>query len=445
MTQSAKDKKLQEQLQHNFKAFEAKLNGHSKTQMHEVRKKAITSFNQLGIPGPKSEEYKYTQLGKVLEKDVDFAVASASPSGENNLLDDILIKDLDAHNLVFINGELSEEHSSLYELKDGVEVSELERAYELSPELINDNFAKNADYEVDPFTALNTAFTKNGAFIKIADNKVIDKPVALYYISDSKNGAVYTYPRNLLLAGKNAQADIIEVYTTVGGNSSFSNVVTEVVLEENAHITYFKLQNDSTQAIHHGTTQVYQERSSTFSSTTVALSGKMIRNNLNIVLDGEGCEANMYGLYLLKDKTHVDNHTAVDHKKANSYSNELYKGVLDDRSKGVFNGKIFVRQDAQKTNAFQSNNNILLSDDATVNTKPQLEIWADDVKCSHGCTTGQLDEEALFYLRSRGIDKTNAQAIMLYAFALEVIEKIKLDALRDHVEGLIAERFEQKG
>ena len=224
-------------------------------------------------------------------------------------------------------------------------------------------------------------------------------------------------------------------------HKTLKNQVDEIILGENAQGSLYKIQDDCETSYAVGETKVYQPNNSRFSAITITLNGAVIRNNLNIDVDGEGCEANMYGLYLTKGKTHVDNQTEVDHIKPNSYSNELYKGIMDENSKGVFNGKIYVRREAQKTNAFQSNNNVLLSDTATVNTKPQLEIWADDVKCSHGCTIGQLDEEAVFYLRSRGIEEDSARAMILRAFAREVLEKIEYQGLKEYVENEITKRL----
>lgn len=282
----------------------------------------------------------------------------------------------------------------------------------------------------------------NGAFIEVADKVVVDKPIVLYFVGDSSAAKLSYQIRNLVVAGKFAEATVIEKFDTIGDNESFTNVVNEFSVDRNANVRYFKIENDSDQAYHVSNTHASQEGSSTFTANTIALNGAMVRNNLNIRLDGEGCESHMNGLYVLKGKTHVDNHTVVDHVKPNSYSNELYKGIMDDKSRGVFNGKIFVRQDAQKTNAFQSNKNVLLSDNATINTKPQLEIWADDVKCSHGCTTGQLDQDALFYLQARGIQKDKARAILLKAFASDVLENIDNEAIKDYLEAIITERLE---
>jgi len=234
---------------------------------------------------------------------------------------------------------------------------------------------------------------------------------------------------------------VVESYRTLGDEASFTNSVTEVVVARDARVEYYKVQNDTNQSYHIGTTQVRQSDNSLFYSATVTLNGGFVRNNLNIVLDGEHCEAHMYGLYIPNGKQHIDNHTLVDHAKPNSYSNELYKGILEERATGAFNGKIYVRPDAQKTNAYQSCKNVVLSPDATMNTKPQLEIYADDVKCSHGTTTGKLNDEALFYMRSRGIPKEQAQTLLMYAFAEDVMNKIKIAPIREYLEGVVAEKL----
>ncbi len=279
--------------------------------------------------------------------------------------------------------------------------------------------------------------------INVGDNIVVDKPIALYFVSDSSNEQPIYNTRNIVVVGKSAQVTVLEKFDTLGKEKSFTNAVNEIFVAENAHAKYYKIENDADATYHISNVNVAQDRNSNFTANTIALNGAMVRNNLDIKLNDEGCEAHMNGLYVLGGKTHVDNHTTVDHTMPNAYSNELYKGIMDDKSKGVFNGKIFVRKDAQKTNAFQSNKNILMTNDATVNTKPQLEIWADDVKCSHGCTTGQLDQDALFYLQARGIRKERARAILLHAFASDVIENLEIKAIQDYVEEIITARLEK--
>ncbi len=422
-----------------FSKFESQLNGSAGT-IHNLRKKAVESLNINGLPGAKNEEYKYTNITRAIEKKFSFDQVNEVPSVNTYDIAPFRIPDLDAHVLVFVNGVFNHELSEFGD-DPGLEIADLSTAIKEDHEAISSHFAQHADYNSDAFVALNTGFSKDGSFIHIKAGRVIEKPVVLHYINVTKEGQVHNYPRNLVLAGENSQATIMESFSNLGEYESFTNAVTEIVLEQRARVDYYKLQNNDENAYHVGTTQIQQARDSYFASYTFTTTGSMIRNNLNIDLTDEGCETHMYGLYLLNGKTHVDNHTTVDHQQPNSFSNELYKGVLEDNSRGVFNGKIYVRQDAQKTNAFQSNKNILLSDNATVNTKPQLEIWADDVKCSHGCTTGQLDEDALFYLQSRGLARDRARALLLYAFATEVLENVKSEPVKQYLEELISTRL----
>jgi Fe-S cluster assembly protein SufD len=297
------------------------------------------------------------------------------------------------------------------------------------------------DYTTDALVAWNTADWKDGYFIQVPDNTVVEKPIVFYYIHDTTQKEVKSITRNFFVVGKNSEVTVVEKYDSIGTLNGFSNHITEAIVTENAGLNLSSIQADHGNRFQFSQTVIRQANHSRVNTFTFTLDGKFVRNNLQLILDGEGCESHMYGLYLLHSDTLADNHTVVDHKKPNSFSNELYKGVLEGTSRGVFNGKIFVRPHAQKTNAFQSNRNILLSDKATINTKPQLEIWADDVKCSHGCTTGQLDEEAMFYLRSRGIDKDTSRAMMLYAFAGEVIEAISNDSLKIFIDNLVSERL----
>lgn len=441
MSESIKDISLEKEFIDNFEALESRINGASALPVHKVRKEAISAFQKLGVPTTKNEEYKFTDLNKTLRKNFDFSSPAHPGNISSDLINNHFLPDMDTNKLVFINGIYSSELSTIVSPEDQLLVKDFSTASKENKDELQSYFAKYADYQSDAFIALNTAFAEHGSFIHIPDNKVVEKPVALYFFNDAQEGKSYNQPRNLFVAGKNSQASFIEVFNTIGDSASFTNIVTEIVVKENAHINYYKIQNNRDSAFHVGTTQVWQARSSHFSAYTFTLNGAMIRNNLNIASDGEGCESHMYGLYLLHGKTHVDNHTVVDHIKPNSFSNELYKGIMEDQSHGVFNGKVYVRQAAQKTNAFQSNKNILLSDEATINSKPQLEIWADDVKCSHGCTTGQLDEEAMFYLQSRGISKERARVLLLYAFATDVLENVKLEPLKNYLENLISERL----
>ncbi|OEK04137.1 Fe-S cluster assembly protein SufD [Roseivirga misakiensis] len=424
-----------------FDEFEKGLNGQSKSSIHGVRKNAFDVLKDKGFPAPKDEEYKFTNFTKAIEKNIDFNTPENTDTVSATVVSGVKIENLDAYNCVFVNGKYSAELSDQIDEK-GLTVTTFATAAKENTDTLSSYFGKHANAEKDAFVALNTAFSQNGFFIQVDDNVIIDKPIALHFIGDSsKSQSIYNV-RNIVAVGKSSQITIIEKFDTIGEHKSFTNVVNEIFVDKNANTKYFKIENDTTDAYHMSNIAIAQERDSTFTANTIALDGAMVRNNLEIKLNGEGCEAYMNGLYLLNGKTHVDNHTVVDHIEPNSYSNELYKGILNDKSKGVFNGKIFVRQEAQKTNAFQSNKNILLTNDATINTKPQLEIWADDVKCSHGCTTGQLDNDALFYLQARGIKKEHARAILLNAFASDVIENLEIEALQRYVEDIISKRLE---
>ncbi len=417
--------------------------------LYQIRKNALSSFEVLGLPNKKTEDYKYLQITRALDKNFtpDDILQPQSIAANQQDTDKVIagiLPNIEANILVFINGNFVEKHSRIVSPEKEIQIKELSQAFEENVDLVEKHFAKHANAETDPFIALNTAYGEQGTFVHVPDNKVVEQPVLLYFFSDATAEKAIAQPRNLFLIGKNSQTSFVEYFHTIGTQASYNNAVTEIILDEHAVANYCKVEAESELALHTSTTQVYQSTQSTFSATTIALSGGMVRNNLNIALDAEGCEANMYGLTLLTNKDLVDNHTIADHRKPNSFSNELYKYILDEQSTGVFNGKVYVRPHAQKTNAFQSNMNILLTDDAVINTKPQLEIWADDVKCSHGATTGQLDKEQMFYLRSRGLSEETARAMLLYAFAIDVLENIKIPALREQLDEMISARLHKK-
>lgn len=408
---------------------------------YKVKKRAFTTFNQLGLPTLKDEAYKYTPVTGVLSKTFDLSQPPTTATLASQAIEQALLKTIDAYHIVLLNGQFSEKHSLMNGQRKDVAILSFQEAYRQYGEVFCNHFARHTSDEKDAFTALNTALFADGVFIKIADHTVIKKPLLVYHITDATTPCTITYPRLLVVVGKHSQCSIGEFYPTIGLQASFVNTVSEIMLAENAHIDYYKLQTDIEHAYQIGNTQCYQDKQSVLNTHTITLDGVLIRNNLNVVLNAEHCETNMYGLYLLRRKQHVDNHTVVDHQKPHSLSNELYKGIISEQATGVFNGKIYVRPHAQKTNAFQANNNILLSNYATIHAKPQLEIWADDVKCSHGNTTGQLDRQQLFYLRTRGLHEKTARNILLKAFIHEVIEKVQLAALKDYLNNLLEEKL----
>lgn len=406
-----------------------------------VRSSALETFRQLGLPSTKHEEYRYTPITRALEKNFTFRQSGAQPFAGD--VENSLISGFDANILVFVNGVFAADHSVITSPAKELTIQSLEEALRSGHPAAQEEFNRLLSSQPDAFVAWNTADWRAGLFVHVPENTVVARPLIVHYINDATPGEVVAVNRNLVVVGKNSEVTLLEKFDSVGPGHHFTNLVNEIAVAEKATVNYYHVQNDSGNRYQFSHTEIRQKDHSRANTYTFNLQGSLLRSNLNLIIDGEGIESHMYGLYLLKGKTLADNHTVVDHKKPHSFTNELYKGIMDESSRGVFNGKIYVRPQAQKTNAFQANRNILLSDKATVNTKPQLEIWADDVKCSHGCTTGQLDEEALFYLRTRGIDKDAARAMMLYAFAGEITEKIPHPALREYVDKVISERLEK--
>jgi len=404
----------------------------------ELRSGAMDEFRKHGLPTVKHEEWKYTRIASVFQHPLELRSSEARITDEE-MKRLRLPGSRDGQEIYFINGSFS-----AGSVPAGIELLSLPAAAEQYPEIIGQHLGRSSRYHQDGINAMNTAFVDGGAFIHVKKGSKIGKPVYIYYISDNRTVPTLALPRLLVYVEAAAEVQIVEHYVTLGTQESLTNQVTEVVVEQDAIVNYYKIQNEGPHASQTSTTQFTQIGRALTNATTISLSGNIIRNNLNMVMEAEYGEAHMYGLYLLDGNTHVDNHTIVDNVMPNCFSNELYKGIMDGSSTGVFNGKIFVRKDAQKTNAYQSNKNVLLTESASVNTKPQLEIFADDVKCSHGCTVGKLDEEALFYLRARGISEKTAKSLLLHAFAVDILDNIKSEPLREHVDHLISERLDFK-
>lgn len=429
---------FKDQLLAAFRDNEERMNGERKAPVHQLRRAALKQFEQLGFPTTRHEEWKYSSVNGLLKQGFDLDETTTLTIDD---LAPLEIPNLEGNLLYFINGRYHAELSRIVSPADQLHITNFADALKTEPELIGSHFAHYADYQDNAFTALNTALATDGVVIRVPDNTTVEQPVILRFITDTRTKNITSQPRNLIIVGKNSELMLAESYRTLGDGASFVNVVTEIVLGRDARMQYYKVQNETEKAYHIGTTQVHQTDNSHFYSATVTLNGNFVRNNLNIRLDGQHAEAFMYGLYMPNGRQHVDNHTLVDHAMPNSYSNELYKGILDDNSTGVFNGKIFVRPDAQKTNAYQSCKNVVLSPGASMNTKPQLEIFADDVKCSHGTTTGKLNDEALFYMRSRGIPKDEARTLLLYAFSQDVLSQIKIQPIREYLERVVTEKL----
>jgi Fe-S cluster assembly protein SufD len=403
------------------------------------RKNAFAYFEKTGLPGTKQEEYRFTPITKNLEKNFSWDT-NASISNISSI-DEYLIPNLDTNILVFVNGAYSASLSKIISPESEVKIKTLSEAFKSDAATVATYLDKVLTPERDPFAAMNAAFWQEGLFIHVPENTNVSKPVFILHLHDAGENQVISQTKILGILEKGSQLSVVEKFDSIGSNPVFHNFSEEWIVKEKSHLEYCKVQNDAGKSYQVANTIIHQSDNSLLNTFTLTLNGQLVRNNLGIIIDGEHCESHFYGLYLVNGTTMADNHTVVDHKKPNSFSNEMYKGIMDGNSKGVFNGKIFVRPHAQKTNAFQSNRNILVSETSTVNTKPQLEIWADDVKCSHGCTSGQLDEEALFYLRSRGISATIAKAMLLYAFASEVLAPIQNETLKSYLDHLIAERL----
>ena len=427
---------LKSKLVSSYLAFDDHLDDDSP--IHDIRKKAIDTFEEKGFPTKKEEDWKYTSLNAIINKDY-----SISSKGDKEIkyekVREYFLHDIDSYKVVFIDGVFS---SFLSETShDGLDVCLLSSV--LSKEkykaIIEAYYNKIASK--DSITSLNTAFAKEGAYINIPNNKEVDKPIEIINFSTGNETALMMQPRNLIIVGENAHVQIIERHQSLSDNAVFTNSVTEIFAEKRAYLDFYKIQNDKENASLIDNTFIHQEQDTNCNVHTFSLGGKITRNNLNFSQNGEHCDSTLKGVTILKDKQHVDHNTLVNHISPNCESHQDYKGLYADSSTGVFNGRVIVEKEAQKINAFQQNNNILIDDNATVNAKPQLEIFADDVKCSHGCTIGQFDEDALFYLRSRGIGLKEAQALLMYAFANTVLETVKIPELKRRINNLIAEKI----
>ena len=407
--------------------------------VHDTRAQALKIFEEKGFPSKKDELWKYTSLDALIHKDY-----SLFPKSEASIeLKDVkkyFLYDTDTYKVIFIDGVYNPFLSNT--THDGLDVCLMSAALSKPKyrDIINSYFNKIAPFD-ESLTALNTSYAKEGAFIYIPKKTVAEKPIEIIHFSSGEQDSLWLQPRNLIVIDKNSQVQIIERHQSLKQHSVVTNSVTEIYVHEEAFVDYYKLQNDLTTASLIDNTYIQQEKNSHASVHTFSLGGKLIRNNLRYFHKGEHILSTLKGVTILEGKQHVDHSTMVHHSQPNCESHQDYKGIFSERSEGVFNGQILVDKIAQKTNAFQQNNNVLLDDKATVNSKPQLEIFADDVKCSHGCTIGQMNEEALFYLRSRGIPKKEAKALMTYAFANNVLESVQLPSLKKRINGQIARKL----
>ena len=418
-------------------AFEEKIDVHS--ELHTLRTNAIKNFETKGFPTKKEEAWKYTSLNSILKNDF-----SVFPKNESSIeFSDVkkyFLHEIDTYKVVFIDGVFSSFLSST--THDGLDICLMSSALNKPKyKMVIDNYFNKIANKDESLTSLNTAFANEGAYINIPKSKVVEKPIEIMYFSTASEVALLVQPRNLIIVGENSHVQIIERHQSLNENAVLTNSVTEIFAQKRAIVDYYKIQNDNLEANLIDNTYVSQQQESNVSVNTFSFGGNLTRNNLNFYHFGERIVSYLNGITIIGETQHVDHYTLVQHSQPNCESHQDYKAIFSDRSTGVFNGKIFVEREAQKTNAFQKSNNILLSDKATINAKPQLEIYADDVKCSHGCTIGQLDENAMFYMQSRGIPKKEAKALLMYAFSNAVIESIKIPELKQRITKIIATKL----
>ncbi|MFV0531759.1 MAG: Fe-S cluster assembly protein SufD [Flavobacteriales bacterium] len=423
---------LKEQLITSYTSLE---NSTTHPHLLKLRKEAIKTFKEKGFPTIHDEEWKYTSLRNVLK--TSYKVFSHTNSIDKTLVSKYLLDDLESYTLVFVNGIFSPDFSTI--LEEDIVIQNISSALkDTHYQNIISNHLGSITSKKDSFSALNTSYAKEGLFVYVPKGKIVNKTVQVLYLYMENT---FNQPRNLIVAEDCTEIKIFEQHKTISESAVFTNAVTEIVVGKEAHVQYYKIQNDQETSSLVDNTFIAHEEKSTVSVYTFSFNGNIVRNNLNFYHKGEFLESNMYGISFLKGDTLVDNHTLIKHQVPNCESNELYKSIYDENSKGVFNGKVLVNKIAQKTNAYQQNDNVLLSENASIDTKPQLEIFADDVLCSHGCTVGQLDETGLFYLRQRGIPEKEAKALLLFAFTSEVMEKVTVDPIKNHVNKIISERL----
>lgn len=425
-----------------FGEFERSLNGQKENPAHQIRQKAIDRLKDLVFPTRRDEEYKYTSVTRIVTQDYDL---NPSTDIDAAVVNQFRVPDLDATTLVFINGQYRDDLSDSDAMPEGLRMQTIDEAMQdeaLKP-FVDDLLTSAAGQGQDPFVVMNAAFAKKGYFLHVPKNTVVEKPLHFLYINTGQEQPFLYSPQNMVLVESNAQATLIETFNTTAPDSAvyFGNLFNRMIVRENAHVHHYKIQRESLEAFQMNNTEVYQYQDSTYSNYTIDLGGRIVRNNLHTIHRGQNVTSNMYGSFYGRRNQHIDNHTFIDHAIPHCQSNELYKGILTDKARGVFNGKVMVRKDAQKTNAFQQNSSLVLSDKAVMDSKPQLEIFADDVKCSHGATIGQLDEDSVFYLRSRGLTDAKARETLQNAFLLEVLEFMPHEAMRNYAAAQINSKF----
>ncbi len=405
-----------------------------------IRKAAIARFSELGLPTTADEAWIYTNVAPIGE--IDFVPAGPVSVSKAEVARYDFAEGFLA---VFVNGRFSAEHSRLDGLPRGVKVCAISEARGAEGEVVKAHLSRHARFEGQAFAALNTAMMADGVFVYAASGVVSEAPIHVLHLTVAGSRPVSVHPRTLIVAETSAAVTVVETFAGAGEETYFCNPVCEIVGGENANVDHYKITREAAGAYHVATVQLHQLRSSVIASHAVTLGGGLVRNNISTHLAGEGADCHLYGMYMVDTGEHVDNHLIVDHASPHCDSREFFKGVLDGKGRGIFSGRIIVRKDAQKTDAKQTNMSLLLSDDAQVESKPQLEILADDVKCTHGATIGQLSDEAMFYLRSRGLSAETARSMLVYAFAREGIENLRVEALREQLDAILFARLPEGG
>jgi len=423
-----------------YQAFARGISRSSPNWLNTMRQCAVERFEALGFPTTKNEDWHFTSVAPITEA----AYPTRTAPGGDVKPDDLTpftFGATDWPTIVFVNGVFSPALSSIDQLPDGVRVYDMATAFRTGDQVVERYLSKFAEYELSTFTALNSAFVSDGAVVRIAKEFEVERPIHVLFVSDALAAKTQVNPRALIIAERHSKATVIESYVSAGEASYFTNAVTEVLLEDGANLSHLKIQRESPRSFHVGTIEAEQKRDSHYQSFSFATGAALSRTNVYTKLNGEGAGATLNGLYMLDGEQHCDHQTKIEHAQPNCFSRELYKGVLDGASHGVFNGKVYVDPIAQKTDGKQTNNVLLLSERAQVDTKPQLEIFADDVKCTHGATVGRIDQNALFYMKSRGVNKELARRLLTYAFAAEVLETIEVELVRHELERATLQRF----
>jgi Fe-S cluster assembly protein SufD len=436
---------LADRKEHYLAAFDARLAA-ERSWLAPIRRRAAERFGEMGFPSTRVEAWKYTDVSPILKREFAPSTSVGCERVGFSALEALQVPEASGATLVFIDGHLCKDLSRVAGLPEGVILGDLFTAAESDHGvLVRERLSMLVPYETEPFAALNTAMTDGGAFLYLPDGCVLETPVHLIYLAGGAPEPAVSYPRTLVIAGANSSVRLVETFAPAYDAASFANAVAEIALAEGARVEHYRVQRELEAAGYHvGSTDVHVGRAASYTSISMNIGGALSRHDLRVALAAEGAECRIDGLYVLEGEQHSDSHTRIDHLVPHTSSSQVYKGVVDDEARAVFNGKVVVHEGAQKTEAHQTNKNLMLSSTARVDTKPELEIFADDVVCTHGATVGALEDEERFYLASRGLDEETTRALLTYGFAEEIVEEVKIESVRQHLDAFILDRF-QKG